>query len=253
MSVPTDDGGIELAALEKALEENRPKLIYITPTFKNPTGETMSLERRRQVAELLEKYQVPLIEDDPYGELRYQGESIPPLKAFDKGNRIIYLSTFSKTVAPGLRLGWIVTGPELMAKLVLAKQGTDLHTGTLVQQAVHYYLTHYDVTGHIQAIRDEYGRRRNTMLEAMDRRFPRGASWTEPEGGMFLWVTLPQQLKTDLLLKEAVAEKVAYVPGEAFFAQGGGHNCLRLNFSNSLPSQIEEGIERLAGLLTRYL
>lgn len=253
VAVPTDTDGIEIDALEKALTEHRPKLIYITPTFKNPTGETMSLERRQQLTTLLEKFQVPLIEDDPYGELRYRGDAIPPIKAFDKGNRVIYLSTFSKTIAPGLRLGWVVAEPGLMKKLVLAKQGTDLHTGTLVQQAVYHYLTNYDSLQHIEAIRAEYGRRRNAMIAAMERKFPMGIFWTEPEGGMFLWVKLPPQLNATTLLKEAVAEKVAYVPGEAFFTEGGGQNCMRLNFSNSLPAQIEDGIERLAGLLNIYL
>lgn len=251
--VPADRGGIQVEALEEVLRGLRPKLIYLTPTFKNPTGVTMDPDRRRAVADLTERYGVPLVEDDPYGELRYSGDPVRPVKAFDRGGRVIYLSTFSKTVAPGLRLGWIVAGRELMTKLVLAKQGTDLHTGTLVQRGIHRYLTSSDVTGHIGAIRREYGRRRDAMVRAMRETFNAGTTWTEPEGGMFLWVTLPPCLDATHLLKEAIEEKVAYVPGAPFFAAGGGENCLRLNFSNSPPSRIEDGIGRLARLLKRNI
>lgn len=251
VAVPTDEGGVVVEALEKAIGEKRPKLIYLTPTFKNPTGVTMGLERRKAVADLLEKHQIPLIEDDPYGELRYDGIAVPPIKSFDKGGSVIYLSTFSKTVAPGLRLGWVVAQGDLMTKLVLAKQGTDLHTGTLVQRAVHHYLKHSDVNGHIGAIELEYGRRRDEMLEAMEQKFPSSVNWTKPQGGMFIWVTLPPALNATLMLKEAVSQKVAYVPGAPFFPGDDGHNFLRLNFSNSTPAQIQEGIDRLAKLLER--
>lgn len=251
VAVPTDEGGVVVEALEKAIGEKRPKLIYLTPTFKNPTGVTMGLERRKAVADLLEKHQIPLIEDDPYGELRYDGIAVPPIKSFDKSGRFIYLSTFSKTVAPGLRLGWVVAQGDLMTKLVLAKQGTDLHTGTLVQRAVHHYLKHSDVNGHIGAIELEYGRRRDEMLEAMEQKFPSSVNWTKPQGGMFIWVTLPPALNATLMLKEAVSQKVAYVPGAPFFPGDDGHNFLRLNFSNSTPAQIQEGIDRLAKLLER--
>lgn len=253
VAVPTDDKGIDVEALEAAIKKYNPKLIYLTPTFKNPTGVTLSLERRRAVAKMLGKYEVPLIEDDPYGELRYAGQPLPPLKSFDRSGRVVYLSTFSKTIAPGLRLGWIVADHELIQKLVLAKQGTDLHTGTLVQRAVQRYLEISDVPGHIQAIREEYGRRRNVMLEAMKANFPERISWTEPEGGMFLWVTLPDHVDTVQLLSRAIEENVAYVPGAPFYPNGGGLNTLRLNYSNSIPLQIQEGIQRLARLFTTSL
>lgn len=253
VAVPTDEGGIVTEALEKAIREQRPKFIYLTPTFKNPTGITMPRERREAVAALLEKYRIPLIEDDPYSELRYAGEAVPPLKSFDRTARTIYLSTFSKTIAPGLRLGWVVAEKDLVSKLILAKQGTDLHTSTLVQRAVYRYLTAADASGHIKTIRREYGRRRETMIRAMREQFPPGVAWTEPEGGMFLWVTLPPGLDSGTLLEEAVAEKVAYVPGAPFFATGGGENCLRLNFSNTPPASIKDGIGRLARLLGRRM
>lgn len=253
ISVPADNEGIGVEAMELAIKKHSPKLAYLTPTFKNPTGVTLSLERRRAVAALMGKYEVPLIEDDPYGELRYGGEPVPPLKSFDQSGRVIYLSTFSKTIAPGLRLGWIVTGRELIRKLVLAKQGTDLHTGTLVQRAVQRYLENSDVSGHVRAIRKEYGRRRDIMLEEMRKSFPDRISWTEPDGGMFLWVTLPEHFNSVQLLGKAIEEKVAYVPGAPFYPDGGGMNTLRLNFSNSTPDQIKNGIQRLARLFSSCL
>lgn len=252
-SVPTDDQGIDVEALESAIKKQNPKMIYLTPTFKNPTGVTMSLERRRAIAGLLGKYGVPMIEDDPYGELRYQGEPLPPVKSFDSSGRVIYLSTFSKTIAPGLRLGWIAAGRELIRKLVLAKQGTDLHTGTLVQRAVQSYLENSDVSGHVLAIRREYGLRRDIMLEEMQKNFPNGISWTRPDGGMFLWVTMPEHFDTIRLLDRAIEEKVAYVPGAPFYTDSEGLNTMRLNFSNSTPDQIKSGISRLARLFSSCL
>lgn len=253
MSVPTDDQGIDVEAMESAIKKQNPKMIYLTPTFKNPTGVTMSLDRRRAVADLLGKYGVPLIEDDPYGELRYSGETLPPVKSFDGSGRVIYLSTFSKTIAPGLRLGWIVADHELIRKLVLAKQGTDLHTGTLVQRAVQSYLENSDVSGHVRAIRKEYGRRRDIMLEEMEKNFPHDISWTRPDGGMFLWVTLPEHFDTVQLLSRAIEEKVAYVPGAPFYTNRERLNTMRLNFSNSTPVQIKNGIQRLARLFSSCL
>lgn len=253
VAMPTDDDGVDTEALELAMKENRPRLIYLTPTFKNPTGVTMSFERRREVASLLEKYGVPLIEDDPYGELRYAGQPLPLLKSFDQSGRVIYLSTFSKTVAPGLRLGWVVADLSLIQKLVLAKQGTDLHTGTLVQRAIQCYLANANVSDHIRILREEYGRRRDVMLKEMSINFPEAVTWTRPEGGMFLWVTLPEQFDTVRLINKAIEENVAYVPGVSFFTDGGGRNTMRLNYSNSTPAQISEGIRRLARLFRGYM
>lgn len=253
VAVPSDEGGIMVDYLERAIIEHSPKLIYLTPTFSNPTGVAIDAQRRGNIVELLKKYGIPLIEDDPYGDLRYLGDSLPPLKAFDSSGQIIYISTFSKTIAPGLRLGWIAADPEVISRLVLAKQGADLHTGTLVQRAVHRYLTSCDVSTHLERIRSEYHLRRNAMINNMERFFPEEVKWTRPEGGMFLWVTLLPGLDSTLLLQEAVEEKVAFVPGSPFFPDGGGKNYLRLNFSNSTPSQIEEGIERLGRLLAKNM
>lgn len=246
MDIPTDDEGIQVAALEQAIKEHKPKFIYLTPTFKNPTGVTLSSERRRAVAKIVQENEVLLIEDDPYGELRFYGEPVPPIKSYDETGWVVYLSTFSKTIAPGLRLGWVVADEELMKKLVLAKQGTDLHTGTLVQRAAHYYLTNYNVSDHVQKICLEYGRRRDVMLKEMAECFPSSVSWTKPQGGMFLWVTLPEHLDSVKLLTRAIEEKVAYVPGAPFYSKDACFNTLRLNYSNSTPDKIKSGIRRLA-------
>lgn len=252
-TVATDEHGIIAEALEEAIITHHPKLLYVIPAFMNPTGITMSLERRRAVCALLEQYRIPAVEDDPYGELRFTGEPVPTLKSFDRQGWVIYLSTVSKTIAPGLRLGWVAAEQELMAKLVQAKQGVDLHTGTLTQRAVHHYLAHSDAAGHVKVIREEYGRRRDAMIGAMERTFPASVQWTRPEGGMFLWVTLPSHVDSTELLPRAIGEKVAYVPGAPFFADGGGQNHMRLNFSNSPIPVIEDGIGRLARLLASSL
>lgn len=249
-TVPMDSEGIDIEALEYAIKQYHPKMIYLTPTFKNPTGITFSTRRRQEIASVLSQYNIPLIEDDPYGELRYSGSSLPPIKSFDKEERVIYLGTFSKTVAPGLRLGWVVASEEMVAKLVLAKQGTDLHTGTILQRATHYYLENFDVQKHLNALRSEYKSRRDLMLAEMRANFPAQIHWTEPEGGMFVWVTLADPLDSISLLRQAVEAKVAYVPGVPFYANGGGNNTLRLNFSNSSSAQIKEGIRRLGRIFT---
>lgn len=252
-AIDSDEFGIMPDALEKVLAERKPKLIYLTPTFKNPTGTTLPLERRQAVCHLLARYRVPLIEDDPYTEIRFNGTFVPTLKSMDRSGCVIYLSSFSKTVAPGLRMGWIAAEPEIISTLVKAKQAADLHTSSLVQQALYQYLTNSDVSAHIDNIRTAYGARRNLMIDAIKRHFPPGVHWTEPDGGMFLWITLPGELDTTTILPEAVDLKVAYVPGSPFFANGGGENCMRLNFSNASPDMIESGVERLAVLFSKKL
>ena len=250
VDIPTGNQGINVDALEQAVREHHPKLIYLTPTFKNPTGVKLTAVRRRAVAELAEKYNVPVIEDDPYRELRFHGRPVPTIKSFDGSGWVIYIGSFSKTIAPGLRVGWVAAEEELMSKLILAKQGTDLHTGTLVQRGVYNYLLRNNISDHIERIRDEYGRRRDVMLQEMDERFPEHISWTHPDGGMFLWVILPEGINTVTLLNQAIKEKVAYVPGATFYPNGGGLNTLRLNFSNSTPIKIKSGIQRLARLFS---
>ncbi|MGE5371630.1 MAG: PLP-dependent aminotransferase family protein [Solirubrobacterales bacterium] len=247
--VPTDSDGISLTALESVLAAVKPAFLYVTPTFKNPTGITIPAEKRAALAALLKKHQLILVEDDPYSDIRFRGEPVPAVKHFDPSEQVIYLGSFSKSVAPGLRLGYAIAAPEIIQKLVLAKQGTDLHTGTLVQRVLSRYLASGTAKPHVETIREAYRERAAVMVDALRRHFPSEASWTDPEGGMFLWVTLPENVDTVELLPKASALNVAYVPGVPFFADGSGNNQMRLNFSNAAPEQIETGMARLGKLV----
>ena len=250
VTVPIDDDGIQVEQLEEVLANNKVKFIYAMPNFQNPSGVTLSLARRHRLVELAAKHGTFIIEDDPYGELRYEGEDLPPLAALHKEN-VFYLSTFSKTMAPGIRLGWVVAPEQLIRKLVLIKQGTDLHTSSLVQMLAYDICRRGNLKNGVRIIRQVYGERRDSMLAAMDKYFPPGVTWTHPQGGMFLWVRLPEHVNATELLKVALEERVAFVPGSAFYPQGGGENTMRLNFSNASPEMIEEGIRRLGRALTR--
>jgi len=254
VTVPTDEHGMLTGDLESALRTG-PKFIYVLPNFQNPTGATLSLDRRKQLIELADQYGVPIVEDDPYGQLRYEGEHLPPVLVLDDqyqkngeanyhGN-VIYLSTFSKTLAPGIRLAWIVAPQEVIRKIVQGKQGTDLHTSTFNQMVAYEVARDGFLDDHVRTIRKVYGERRDVMLKSMEEHFPEGVKWTRPEGGMFLWVTLPEGLDATELFDQAVKLKVAYVPGAPFYANGGGVNTIRLNFSNATPELIQEGIARL--------
>jgi 2-aminoadipate transaminase len=258
VTVPMDEYGMTTDALEAALRSG-PKFIYVLPNFQNPMGVTLSLERRHKLLELADRYGVPIVEDDPYGQLRYEGEHLPSLVVLDsqirdqdeacyRGN-VIYLSTFSKILSPGLRLAWVIAPPEVIRKLVQAKQGADLHTSTFNQLVAHEVSRGGFIDRHIQSIRDVYGERRDLMLGAMDAYFPPGVDWTHPQGGLFLWGTLPENLNAADVLKVAVEQKVAFVPGAPFFPTGGGHNTMRINFSNATPEKIREGIARLGQVL----
>jgi 2-aminoadipate transaminase len=258
VAVPSDENGMVTEALEEALRTG-PKFIYVLPNFQNPTGVTLSRQRRHQLIDLADRYGVPIVEDDPYGQLRYEGEHLPSVVYLDgqfrknsdpcyRGN-VIYLSTFSKTLAPGIRLAWVIAPPEVIRKLVQAKQGADLHTSTFNQIVAYEVARGGFLDKHVQIIRKVYAERRDVMLGSMDAYFPPGVHWTQPEGGLFLWGTLPEYMDATELLKEAVNEKVAFVPGAAFHACGGGHNTMRLNFSHSKPELIREGISRLGKVL----
>jgi 2-aminoadipate transaminase len=267
-SVPIDEDGIRIDLLEKALTKMRPKLLYILPNFHNPAGVTLSQERREALVALSDELGLPIIEDDPYGELRYEGEHIPPLVVLDaqrlealgkadaggylKGD-VVYMSTFSKTLAPGLRLGWVVAPVEVVGRLVQAKQGVDLHTNSFIQMVAYELCKDGFLEGHVRYLRAAYRERRDAMLTAMEKYFPEEVTWTRPQGGLFLWATLPEGVDTEELLVEAVKEKVAFVPGTAFFANGDGHNTMRLNFSNARPEMIEEGIRRLGRVIAKRL
>lgn len=247
ITVDSDDNGMDVDDAERKLQANPDiKLIYLIPNFQNPSGTTLSLERRQKLLALAARYGVRILEDDPYGELRYRGASLPPIKSFDTEGLVTYISTFSKTITPGLRVAWLVAEPKIYTRLVLAKQATDLHTNTVSQFAVYRYLTENDSDQHVTSLRGVYGARCAVMLAALEQYFPAGVRWTKPEGGMFLWVEMPKQLNTSQLLTDAITAKVAYVPGAPFFANEKPQNFLRLNFSNQTPERIELGIKKLA-------
>lgn len=249
VSLPVDAGGMVVENLEDVIVRYNPRLIYTVPNFQNPTGTTLSPDRRQHLARVAGAHRIPVIEDDPYGELIYEGYPLPPVKSFDQEDTIIYLSTFSKTIAPGLRLGWAIGNHEAISKMVLLKQCTDLHTSTVTQQVTYRYLVDNDTEQHVQKLRQEYRKRRDVMLEELAAWFPHEARWTNPRGGMFLWVTLPAGIDCQALLPTAVSHRVAYVPGAPFFPNGGGRNTMRLNFSNSLPEHISLGVKRLGNLI----
>ena len=266
VTVPIDEDGLQVARLEEALRAG-PKFMYILPNFQNPTGVTLSIERRHDLVAWADRYGIPLIEDDPYGQLRYEGDHIKPLVVLDaeclncenngkyRGN-VIYMSTFSKTLAPGLRLGWVAAPKDVIGRLVQAKQGTDLHTSTFDQMVAYEAARGGFLDRHIRHIREVYRHRRDVMLASLERAFPdpaAGVHWTRPKGGLFLWVVLPEWMDTSNLLKEAVKEKVAFVPGAAFYANGGGRNTMRLNFSNASEEMIEDGIARLSRVIQREI
>lgn len=251
VQVPLEKEGPDLDLLEGVFRERAPKVFYAIPNFQNPSGLSYSLTSRRAVAELCERYGCFLVEDDPYGELRYKGEDLPPVASFIKGGSLL-LGTFSKIGAPGLRLGWVVGDEALLERVLVAKQASDLHTSTLVQQAVWHYLTTCDVEGHIRELRRVYGRQRDCMVRAIRRYFPPEVTVTEPDGGMFLWMTLPEGCSSLELFQRAIRENVAFVPGGAFYVDGGPENTLRLNFSNCDEPAIEEGISRLGRCFNRY-
>ncbi|MBV9323879.1 MAG: PLP-dependent aminotransferase family protein [Chloroflexi bacterium] len=257
--VPMDDDGMQVDQAERLLAESaatgrRIKFIYAIPNFQNPTGRSLSLARRRQLVDLAAHYGVPIVEDDPYGELRYEGEHLPSLKSLDPSGCVIYLGTFSKILAPGLRLGWAVASPAAMEVLLHGKQPADLHTG-MIQQMATCEVTRQDgfVEGRVERIKAFYKERRDAMLQALDEHFPMEAHFTRPAGGMFVWAELPTDVDTRELLVEAVQQKVAFVPGQGFHLDNSGANTMRLNFSNVPPDQIREGVRRLGTAIQRRL
>jgi 2-aminoadipate transaminase len=263
-SVPIDDNGLRTELLERPLRSG-PKFMYVLPNFQNPAGTTLSEERRHELVLLADRYGIPIIEDDPYGQLRYEGEHLPSLVALDRENlrrddgysigNVIYLSTFSKTLAPGLRLGWIVAPPDVIAKLAQLKQGADLHTSTFTQFVAYEVARDGFLDKHVKLIRQVYRERRDVMLQALREFFPPEVTWTHPQGGLFLWVTLPGGLDMKAIFKSAIEQNVAFVPGDSFYANDGreGSRHMRLNFSNAAPEQIREGVRRLATAVKSHL
>jgi 2-aminoadipate transaminase len=255
VSLPVDDDGLDVDALEARLAAGlRPRFLYVVSCFQNPTGVTLAEPRRRRLIELAARYDLAILEDDPYGELYYEGERTTPLAALDIAmhgelRHVVYLGTLSKLLAPGLRVGWIAAPAALHDRLVMLKQGLDLHTGSTAQAVAYYACRDGLVERHIPRLRAAYGERRNTMLAALEREMPAGVRWTRPTGGMFLWLTLPEGVNSQTLLGRAIERKVAFVPGQPFHPGGGGANTMRLNFSHSGPAQIVEGVARLAEAL----
>lgn len=251
VAVSLEDDGPNLGELEQAFKAGA-KCFYAVPNFQNPSGVSYSLEKRRKVAELVDRYGVLFVEDDPYGELRFIGEDMPSVYSFCNTPSIL-CGSFSKIAAPGFRIGWVVAEREIYDKLVIAKQASDLHTSTVAQAIMRRYMETNDIESHVDLIRERYGRQRQCMVQMINEYFPSQVTITEPEGGMFLWATLPEDMSSMDLFDVAIKDKVAFVPGRPFYVDGTGENTLRLNFSNSDEARIEEGIMRLGRSIDSFL
>ena len=251
--IPSDEDGIRPGDLMEKLRQRRPALLYLMPNFQNPSGSSLSLERRRKLVEIVNTHGLTVIEDDPYGELLFRGEKLPSLFDLGGSGNFIYLSSFSKTVAPGLRVAYVLADEEIISKLVIIKQGTDLQTNTIGQYLVQEYLESGKYFRHIENLRKMYALRRDCMLSAMKRHFPDEVTWNCPSGGMFLWVRLPEGKDARKLLDRCLERNVAFVPGQEFFPDGSGENTIRLNFSNASTEKIEEGIGRIGEVLKETL
>jgi 2-aminoadipate transaminase len=253
VEVSMDKDGMIIEELEEKLKlYPDAKFIYTIPDFHNPSGITMSLERRKQLADIANRYKVPVLEDSPYGELVLEGEKLPPIKSFDTDGYVIYFGTFSKTFCPGLRLGWIFGDEEVINKYVTLKQSSDLQCSSLDQRIIAYYLNSYNLDEHIEKIKSVYKKRRDLMFACMDEFLPKEINYTRSKGGLFTWLELREDIDTVKLLEEALKFNVAFVPGSSFFANGGHNNYLRLNYSNMPEDKIVEGIKRLSKLLKEY-
>lgn len=254
IEVDTDEDGMIPESLEAILKTNdRVKFIYVIPNYQNPTGRCMTLERRRKLMEIATRYEIPVFEDNPYGDLRFEGEEIAPLISMDPKRLVMYSGTFSKTLAPGMRLAWMVVNDEMMPKFDLVKGSTDLATPSVTQREVAMYMKNYDLDSHIQDNCRLYGHRRDVMCDAIKKYFPSDVKCTYPHGGLFLWVELPEGCDSRELFQYALERNVAYVPGDAFFPETKKKNFFRLNFSYNDDEIIEEGVKRLADALKAYL
>ncbi len=252
ISVETDQYGIVPEDVEAKIKEYHPKFVYVIPTFQNPTGKTLPLERRKRLAELGSQYDVIILEDDPYRDLRYSGAELAPIKAFDQTGHTVLANSFSKIFSPGSRLGYVYAAPEIIARLYDAKTATNSHTSNLAQVicAEFFHRGYYDA--HLKKICDIHRERRDVMMECLEKYMPVDTKWIYPDGGLFTWVELPDGIDTTALLLEANEHKVAYVAGEGFFTEGGGkgRNCMRLSFGNVTPEKIRIGMERLGRLIS---
>lgn len=254
IEIPTDENGMIMSELENVLANNdNIKLIYVIPDFQNPSGRTWPLERRKQFMEIINKYEVPVIEDNPYGELRYKGEFLPSLKSMDTKGLVIYLGTMSKILAPGIRIGWICASHEILEKLNLLAQAAVLQTSTFAAMAVSKYFEMFDVDAHVEECRQLYAHRAATMVQAMKDYFPPEAKFTDPDGGLFTWVELPEYINSKELAEDTLKQNVAFVPGDGFFPNGGNEHCFRLNYSCASDEQIVNGIKIIADCIKARL
>lgn len=255
IAVECDDQGLVMEDVEKKIQKYHPKFVYVIPTFQNPTGKTLPVDRRKKLAELGSQYDVIILEDDPYQELRYSGEALPPIKCFDKTGHTVYANSFSKIFSPGSRLGFVYTKKEWIARLFDAKTATNSHTSTFAQVICAEFFKRGYFPGHLEKIRAVHRERRDAMIAAIDKYMPEGTKRVFPDGGLFTWVELPGDIDTTALLKEANANHVHYIAGEGFFTEGGGKgkNCMRISFGNVTPEQIDTGMKRLGDLIRSKL
>ena len=253
VEVPTDDDGMIMSELHSIIKDNKKiKMIYVVSNFQNPTGRTWSRERREELAKISAENDIVVIEDDPYGEIRFEGEEINSIQSFDRSGNVLSTGTFSKTLCPGFRIGWIIGDKSAIRKYVLTKQGADLQCNTFVQMVISEYLETNDIDEHIQKIKKVYLKRRDIAVKIMEENFPEGVTFTRPSGGLFAWVTLPENMNARDLLTGCIEKNVAFVPGGSFFPNGGHENTLRINFSNMPDDRIREGLKRLAESIKAY-
>ena len=258
VGIPLDKEGMRVDLLEEKIKElikqdMSVKFIYTVPTFQNPAGTVMPESRRKKLVEIAHEYNLVIIEDDPYGKLRYDIPAVKPIKAFDDEGRVIYMSTFSKILAPGFRLAWIIAAEDIMRKLALCKQALDLCTAPFSQYIAYEFMKSGSLDLHIMKICEMYKPKRDIMMDSMKKYFPEGYICNKPKGGMFSWVTLPEEIDTEVMFLEALKEKVAYVHGKAFCVDGGGGSSMRLNFSYSTNEQLETGMKRLGTVIERKM
>ena len=254
VEVPTDDGGMIMEELDRILATTENvKMIYVIPDFQNPTGRTWDLDRRHQFMDIVNRYEIPVIEDNPYGELRFEGEYMPALKSLDTKGLVIYLGTFSKILAPGYRLGWVCADDEILAKYNFMEQAASLQASTVGQMETSKWIDMFDLDAHVNTIRECYKKRRAVMLETLAKELPEPCTFTRPEGGLFAWVVLPEYMNAKDLQMKCLEKKVAFVPGGSFFPNGGHDNTLRLNYSCMPEEKIVQGITALCQTIRENL
>lgn len=254
IEIPTDSYGMNMDVLEDVLSKTMNiKLIYVIPTFQNPTGKTWNLERRKRLAELSAQYGVAVVEDNPYGELRFEGESLPSVKSFDTIGNILCTGSFSKIFCPGFRIGWIAGDKDIIRKYVLVKQGTDLQCNTIAQMTIAEYLKRYDIDKHIKKIVEVYRRRRDIAVKCIECYFPDNIKFTHSEGGLFTWIELPEGVSARKILEKCLEKKIAFVPGGSFFPNENKENTFRINYSNMPEDRIEKGLQILGEVVKEYI